>query len=106
MQWMDSWPVRVIKMNTWAGVIIVLGISFLIYFYFKTQISTPKAGLIAITTYILLGLAMVVIGWNISPWAIPPSRSRGGFFGRPPAHTALLAIFLSPRFKIPLKASN
>ncbi|WP_199920027.1 hypothetical protein [Thermococcus piezophilus] len=31
---------------------------------------TPKSGLIAVTTYILLGLAPIALGWNISPWTI------------------------------------
>ena len=60
----------VIKMNTWIGVIIVVGIPFLIYFYSKTRGGTPKAGLTAITTYIFLGLALIAFGWNISPWTI------------------------------------
>ncbi|NJE06040.1 hypothetical protein E3E36_07795 [Thermococcus sp. M36] len=56
--------------NPWIGVFIVLGIPLLIYLYSRKRMNTPKAGLIAITTYILLGLALIALGWNVSPYII------------------------------------
>ncbi|MDV3104287.1 hypothetical protein [Thermococcus waiotapuensis] len=57
-------------MNAWIGAVVVLGILYLIYLYSKKRSNAPKAGLMAITVYILLGLIMVYLGWNINPWII------------------------------------
>ncbi|WP_297419227.1 hypothetical protein [Thermococcus sp.] len=57
-------------MNAWIGMAIALGIPLILYLYLRKRMDTPKAGLTAITTYILLGLLLIAFGWNISPWAI------------------------------------
>ncbi|WP_297438734.1 hypothetical protein [Thermococcus sp.] len=59
-----------VSVNVWVGILIVLGISLLIYLYSRRRMSAPRAGLIAVTTYILLGLTLIALGWNISPWTI------------------------------------
>ncbi|CAD5244219.1 hypothetical protein [Thermococcus camini] len=56
--------------NPWIGVFVVLGIPLLIYLYSRRRMSAPKAGLMAVALYLLLGLALIARGWNISPWTI------------------------------------
>ncbi len=58
-------------MNTWLGVLLLFCVSLFVYLYcIKNRIDIPKAGLVAIAVYILLGLLLVTRGWNVSPWVI------------------------------------
>ncbi|AJC72831.1 MAG: hypothetical protein J7K48_04230 [Thermococcus sp.] len=57
-------------MNPWASALLTIGIPMLLFLYLKGRIETPKAGLIAVAVYILLGLTMISLGWDISPWVI------------------------------------
>jgi len=58
-------------MNTWLGVLLLFCVSLFVYFYcIKNRMDIPKAGLVAIAVYVLIGLLLVTFGWNVSPWII------------------------------------
>ncbi len=57
-------------MNSWIYASLTVGLPLLFYIYFKKRMGTSKAGLTAVTMYILIGLIMIARGWNISPWTI------------------------------------
>ncbi len=57
-------------MNAWIGMVIALGIPLILYLYLRKRMNTPKAGLTVITTYILLGLVLIALGWDVSPLVI------------------------------------
>ena len=58
------------EMNPWVYALLTLGIPMLLYLYLRRQMETPKAGLIASAVYILTGLTMIALGWDVSPWVI------------------------------------
>jgi hypothetical protein len=59
-------------MNPWFALTVLLGVSIFVYLFLimKNRMEIPKAGLAAITVYIILGLTLIALGWNVSPWIV------------------------------------
>jgi len=57
-------------MNSWIYALLTVSIPLFLFLYFKKRTDTPRAGLIGVITYLLTGLVMIALGWNISPWVI------------------------------------